>query len=146
MTWIDDIRKVHNEYFSDSFDKLGLVKYEEMDGPGMGALIKFKNDSFRLQIVNDKGLLETEISPLYGDEEFRGLEMFNSLLQLGTKKDVSESEKRKILGTRLDYVGQRNFLLDNSEQLKVLLEKKNYKDTLKRIDTSGQERFGLLFK
>jgi hypothetical protein len=146
MTWIDDIRKVHNEYFSDSFDKLELVKYEEMDGPGMGALIKFKNDSFRLQIVNDKGLLETEISPLYGEEQFRGLEMFNSLLQLGTKKDVSESEKRKILGTRLDYVGQRNFLLDNSEQLKALLEKKNYKDTLKRIDTLGQERFGLLFK
>jgi hypothetical protein len=146
MTWIDDIRKVHSEYFSDSFDKLGLVKYEEMNGPGMGALIKFKNDSFRLQIINDRGLLEMEISPLHGDEQFRGLEMFNSLLQLETNKEVNESEKRKILGTRLDYVGQRNFLLDKSEQLKILLGKKNYKGTLKRIDTLGQERFGLLFK
>ncbi len=146
MTWIDDIRKVYNEYFKDSFDKLGLVKYEEMDGPGMGALIKFKNDSFRLQIINDRGLLEMDISPLHGDEEFRGVEMLNSLLQLETNKNVIESEKKKILGTRLDYAGQRNFLLDNSERIKDLLDKKNYKDTLKKIDTIGQERFSLLFK
>jgi hypothetical protein len=112
----------------------------------MGALIKFKNDSFRLQIINDRGLLEMDISPLHGDEEFRGVEMLNSLLQLETYKNVSESAKKKILGTRLDYVGQRNFLLDNSERLKDLLDKKNYKDTLKRIDTIGQERFSLLFK
>jgi hypothetical protein len=41
MTWIDEIKKACSEYFKDSFDKLTLVEYEEMDGPEMGALIKF---------------------------------------------------------------------------------------------------------
>jgi hypothetical protein len=142
MTWIDDIKKVYSEFFRDSFAQLGLIKYEEMDGPGMGALIKFKNDSFRLQIINDRGLLEMDISPLDGDEQFRGIELFNSFLQLETNKNLSDLEKKKILGTRLDYVGQGNFLLNNVHRLKKLLDKKNYKETLKRIDALGQERFG----
>ena len=137
---------LYSEYFKDPFDKLGLKKYEEMDGPGMGALIKFKNDSFRLQIINDRGLLEMGISPLHGDEQFTGIEIFNSFLQLGTNKKLSELERKKILGTRLDYAGQANFLFDNSDRLKDLLDKKNYKDTLKRIDALGQERFGFQFK
>jgi hypothetical protein len=141
MTWIEDIRKVYGEYFKDSFEILGLKKYEELDGPGMGALIRFKNDSFRLQIINDRGLLEMEISPLHGDEQFRGIEMFNSFLKLGTNKNLSKSERKKILGTRLDYTGQANFLLDNADRLKNLLDKKNFKETLKQIDTQGQERF-----
>lgn len=117
-----------------------------MDGPGMGALIKFKNDSFRLQIINDRGILEMDISPLHGDEQFRGIEIFNWFLQLGTNKKLSELERKKILGTRLDYAGQANFLLDNADRLKGLLDKKNYKDTLKFIDALGQERFGFQFK
>ncbi len=146
MTWIDDIKKIYSEYFKDSFDKLGLKKYEEMDGHGMGALIKFKNDSFRLQIINDRGILEMDISPSYGDEQFRGIEMFNSLLDLESKKMLSELERKEILGTRLDYVRQASFLLVNADRLKDLLDKKNYKDTLKRIDILGQERFGFQFK
>jgi len=102
MPWIDEINKAYNEYFKDSFDELGLLRYEEMDGAGMGALIKFKNDSFKLQILNDRGILETEISSLYGDEQFRGIELFNSFLQLETVKNISEQDKRKILSTRVD--------------------------------------------
>lgn len=112
----------------------------------MGALIKFKNDSFRLQIINDRGLLEMDISPLHKDEQFRGIEMFNSSLQLQTTKKLSELERKRILGTRLDYAWQASFLLDNADRLKDLLDKKNYKDTLKRIDTLGQERFEFQFK
>jgi hypothetical protein len=146
MTWIDDIRKAVDEYFKDAFDKLGLKKYEEMNGPGMGALIKFKNDSFRVQIINDKGLLDMDISPLHKDEQFWGIEMFNSFLQLETTKNLSELERKKILGTRLDYAGQASFLLDNADRLKELLDKKNYKETLKRINALGQERFGFQFE
>ncbi|HEY5746931.1 MAG TPA: hypothetical protein VIU12_12690 [Chryseolinea sp.] len=146
MPWIDEINKAYNEYFKDSFDELGLLRYEEMDGPGVGALIKFKNDSFKLQILNDRGILETEISSLYGDEQFRGIELFNSFLQLETVKNISEQDKRKILSTRVDFLGQRNLLLDNHHRLKDLLDKKNYQDTLKKIDALGQQRFESQFK
>lgn len=135
--WINEVRKVYAEYFEDAFDKLGLKKYEELDGLGMGALIKFKNDSFRLQIINDRGLLTMDISPLHGDEQFRGIELFNSLLQLETTKKLSEREGKEILGARLDYAGQASFLLVNAVRLRGLLGKKNYQDTLKRIDTLG---------
>jgi hypothetical protein len=147
MKWIDEIIKVYDQFFKDSFDKLGLVKYQEMDGPGMGALIKFKNNSFKIQILNDRGILETEISSLVGDEQFRGLEMFNSLLRLRQlDNNVSLQERRKILGTRIDYVGQRDFLTDNQATLIELLNKDNYERTLKEIDALGQERFDLQFK
>ncbi len=147
MKWIDEIIKVYDQFFKDSFDKLGLVKYQEMDGPGMGALIKFKNNSFKIQILNDRGILEAEISSLVGDEQFRGLEMFNSLLRLRQlDNNVSLQERRKILGTRIDYAGQRDFLTDNQATLIELLNKDNYERTLKEIDALGQERFDLQFK
>lgn len=83
-----------------------------MNEPGYGALIKFKNDFFRLQIINDRGLLEIDISSLHGVEQFRGIEIFNALLLLEENNNVSESERKKILGTRLDYTGQSDFLLE----------------------------------
>lgn len=147
MKWIDEIIKVYGQFFKDSFDKLGLVKYQEMDGPGMGALIKFKNKSFKIQILNDRGILETEISSVFGDEQFRGLEMFNSLIRLEQlDNNASQQEKRKILGTRIDYAAQRDFLVDNQSTLAELLNKNNYERTLERIDALGQERFDLQFK
>jgi hypothetical protein len=147
MTWIDDIRKAYTDYFKEPFEKLGLEEYEKMDGPGMGALVKYKHDSFRLQIINDRGILETDISPLFEEEQFRGIELFYSYLTLSTiTTRISEIEKRKILRTRLDYQAQAAFLTDNSKRLKDLLDKKNLKDTLKKIDTLAQERFDFQFK
>jgi hypothetical protein len=134
MKYIDEIEKVYGNFFQDSFDKLGLMKYEERDGPGTGASMKFKNDFFRLQILNDRGLLEMGILPLHGSERFVGIEILNSLILLETNESLSVSERKKILGTRLSYVQQGKFLLDNSDRLKTLLDKNSYRDTLKRID------------
>jgi len=142
MTPTDDIEKIYLEYFKKTFDNLGLEKYERLNGPGHGGWIKFKNSSFRLQLLDDRGLIETDISPLFGQEQFRGIEMYNSLLTLIKSPDnLSQSEKRKILGTRLDYHAQATFLLDNMEKLKNILDKKHYEDTLRQINNLGQERF-----
>jgi hypothetical protein len=147
MKWMDEIIKVYDQYFKDLFLKLGLVKYQEMDGPGMGALIKFKNNSFKIQILNDRGILETEISSVFGEEQFRGLELYYSLLRLQElNNNVCIQERRKILGTRIDYAGQRDFLVNNQATLIELLSKDNYEQTLKKIDALGQERFDLQFK
>jgi hypothetical protein len=141
MTWIQEIEKIFKEYFKDAFEKLGLERYEEMDGPGMGALIKFKNDSFRFQLINDRGLIETELSPFYGDEEFRDIELFYALITLTAHPTTKGLEKRKILGKRLDFPTQAIFFLDNFDQLKMLLNMNNYKDTINQIDNLGRERF-----
>ena len=147
MKWIDDISKIFDQYFKDSFDKMGLLKYEQMEGPGMGALIKFKNDSFKIQIRNDRGILETEIAPLFGDEQFRGLEIYSSLIRLHQLDNkVDKLERRKILGRRIDHAGQRDFLVDNQVKLTKLLNRENYERTLQQIDGLGQGRFDLQFK
>ena len=147
MKWVDEIAKVYDQYFRESFHQLGLLKYQEMDGPGMGALMKFKNDSFRIQILNDREILETEISSLFGDEQFRGLELFSSFLQLQqVGNSVNYYKKRRILRTKIDFSGQRGFLLDNHVALAELLNKKNYEQTLKRIDELGRERFDMQFE
>lgn len=146
MKCIDDIEKVFSEYFKEAFDRLGLKRYEQMDGQEMGALIKFKNDFFKLQLVNDRGLIEADLSPLYGDELFIGIELYNSLVTLSKSSDIlSKFERRKILGTKFDYKSQATFLLDNVEKLKSSLDKKHYKDTLGQIDNLGRERFSLTF-
>ncbi len=132
---MDNLEKIYKDYFKDTFDKLGLGIYETSKGQ-----IKFKNSEFRLQLLDDRGLIETDLSPLHGQEIFRGIESYNSLLTLKRQSKLNEIEKRKILGTRLDYYAQVKFLSDNSETLKILLDKENYQKTLKEIENIGQER------
>ena len=142
MKWIDEVTKVYQQYFKESLDKLGFLKYEEMDGHGMGALIKLKNNSFKVQILNDRGILETDISSLFGHEQFIGVSLFNSFIRLcQLDSDMSQLERRKILGTILDYSGQRDFLVANHATLAELLSEENYRQTLKRIEAIGRERF-----
>ena len=142
MTPIGDIEKIYLQYYKETFDSLGLEKYESSNKLGRGRWIKFKNNAFRIQLLDDRGLTETDISPLYGQEQFRGIEMYNSLLTLKIFSGrMSDSEKRKILGTRLDYNSQVTFLTDNFDNLKNLLSKDNYKATLTEIENVGQERF-----
>ena len=144
MKWIDEVNQVYEQHFKDSFDRLGLLKYEQMEGPGMGALIKFKNSSFKVQILNDRGILETNIASLIEPEQFIDVSLLSSFIRLQQlDKNKSQLERRKILGTVLDYPGQRDFLLDNHATLADMLSKENYGQTLKEILAIGRERFDL---
>ena len=141
MTSIDDLEKIYLESFKDTFDKLDLQRYETSGGLGRGGWIKFKNSAFRLQLIDDSGLIEMDISPLHGEEQFRGVELYNSLLTLKTANDnLSKLDRRRIIGTRLDYESQSKFLLNQFDLLKALLDRNNYKTTLRDIHTLGQER------
>ena len=142
MTSTDDIEKIYLEYFKETFDTLGLQKYESSNFGEQGRCVKFKNKGFRLQLLDDRGLIETDISPLFGKEQFRGIEMYKSLLTLmDSHNNLSTSERKKILATRLDYKSQATFLTDNFERLGTLLNKANCKTTLKEIENVGQERY-----
>ena len=134
MTRIEELENIYQRYFKDTFDKLGLVKYEESDHKMTAGVMRFKNDHFRIQLLNHHGVYETDLSNSFENGQFLAIEMFNSLLLLEADKNLSESEKRKILGRRLDFEGQSNFLIDNSEKIKMLLNKENYKDTFDRIN------------
>jgi hypothetical protein len=134
----EETEQMNARYFKKTFDKLGFKKYETSNTPGRGSLIKFKNETFRIQLINDRGLIDTEISPLFGDEQFRNIEFYNSLLMLmESSPNPGELEKQKILHTRMDYQSQAIFLLNNYNKLKTLLDKENYQGTLNAIDNIG---------
>src|SRR6478609_4967382 len=98
---IKELDKIYLEYFKETFDNLGLMEYDRSED-SRGGWIRFKNKAFHLQLLDDMGLVETNISPLSDQEQFRGIESYNSLLTLKkSSPTINESEKRKILGTRL---------------------------------------------
>jgi hypothetical protein len=133
---MNNLEKIYKDYFKETFDKLGLEIYENSTGR-----IKFKSTELRLQLLDDRGLIETDISPLHGQENFRSIEEYNSLLTVRkSKTKLTGTEKRQILGTRLDYNSQTKFLIDSTDALQILLNKDNYKTTLKDIEDIGQER------
>jgi hypothetical protein len=135
MTTTDNLDRIYLHYFKETFEKLRLEVYESSKEQ-----IKFKNQVFRLQLLGDRGLVETEISPLHDEEQFMGIEMYNSLLTLRDYKNkLTETEKRRILGTRLDFSSQAAFLANNFDRLRTLLDKDNYKETLRDIGNVRQE-------
>lgn len=87
---MNNLEKIYKDYFKDTFDKLGLGIYETSNGQ-----IKFKNSKFRLQLLDDRGLIETGLSPLHGQEIFRGIESYNSLLTLKRQTKLNDLEKKK---------------------------------------------------
>jgi len=142
MTWLSEIEKIYQDVFRDTFENLGLAKYESKNGPGMGALMSFKNEFMRVRLLNDRGIVEIELSSIFGKEKFRDIELFNSFLILAnTKHNLTKHEEQKILKTRLDYIGVINFLTQNKQNLERLLNKSNYKKTFKELDTIGQARY-----
>jgi hypothetical protein len=124
------------KYFQSTLDTLRLEKYDDLVFRG-ASCVKFKNAFFRLQLLNDRGISEAGISSLFGEEQFRGIEMYKSLLTLEKSPNLSKREARKIIGTRLDFESQCKFLLENIGWLHVVLNEINYQGTLQKIDTVG---------
>jgi hypothetical protein len=141
MVWIDEIRNVYENYFKETFENLELVEYEMMDGPGMGALVKYKNDFLRLQILNDRGIIEIGISSLVGEEEFIDFESISAYLMLSKANDISDFKKRQIILTRLDFQAHSTFLQTYSTRIKEILDSEHIETTLKDLADLNQERF-----
>ncbi len=59
---MNDLENIYSTYFKDTFEKLALIRYETTPTQGSGGCIKFKNSAFRLQLLDDRGLIEVDIS------------------------------------------------------------------------------------
>ncbi len=136
MTSINELERVYSKFFKDAFEKLKLIRYETYDSKN-GSWIKFKNDSFRVQLIDDR-LIETDLSRLFGSEQFIGIESFNAVIRLNSApSNLNESEKRKIIGQRLDYLSQAEFLIKSYNEIKRMLTQDNYEKTLNDINSLG---------
>jgi len=145
MSFLKDLNIAIEKYFSDLLESNNFEEYEEFS-QGMGALKKFENEYIKIQIVNDRGLINLDISPKYGDENFRDVELINSMLKMDalSNNKIGKWEKNKILHQRLDLKSQSNFMINNRNTLIKIFDRKNYKKTIKLIDKIGLERSNLI--
>lgn len=145
MSFLEDLNIAIEKYFSDLLKSNNFEKYEEFS-QGMGALKKFENEFIKIQILNDKGLINLDISPKYGDENFRDVELINSMLNLDalSNNKIGKWEKNKILHQNLDLKSQSNFITNNRDTLNKIFDRKNYKKTIILIDKIGLERSNLI--
>ncbi|WP_319591629.1 hypothetical protein [uncultured Draconibacterium sp.] len=147
MSFIEDLNISIEKYCSDLLYSYEFEKVEEFY-QGMGALKKFENKNLKIQIVNDRGLINLDISSKYGDENYRDVELIKSLIELDalSNEKIGKWERNKILNQNLDLISQCNFIIENIETLAKLFDRKNYKKTIKKIDKVGFERSHKLFE
>lgn len=145
MSFLEDLNIAIEKYFSDLLESNNFEVYEEFS-QGMGALKKFENEYIKIQIVNDRGLINLDISLKYGDENFRDVELINSMLKMDalSNNKIGKWEKNKILHQRMDLKSQSNFMINNRNTLIKIFDRKNYKKTIKLIDKIGLERSNLI--
>ena len=142
MNSLDELNKIYTEKFKTSFDKLNLIRYDEKTGPSTFGSIKFSDGRVKVKFLFDRGIIETEISPAQGEEQFRGIDLFYALIKLeGSDNKLLGMERRKVISVRLGFEDQQSFLNEYIETLRELLDGNSSQSTLNKVDELGKERF-----
>lgn len=146
MSFITDLNTAIDTYFITVFTELDFELYDE-NSQGMGALKKYKNKYLKVQIINDRGLINLDISSKFGKEDFRDAEIINSLIEIDkcSKVKIGKWEREKVLNKRLDLESQAKLMKENWDTLIQLFNFWNHKKTIKRIDKLGLERSNIMF-
>jgi hypothetical protein len=114
---------------------------------GLGALYEFESSSFKLKIVNDKGLINSEISSIYQPETYKDVDAFNSLIQLNKVEEASldKWQIKMILTKTLSCEEEANFINSEYNKISEILNQNNYQKTLQELDKLQRKRFNYLF-
>ena len=114
---------------------------------GLGALYEFKCSSFKLKIVNDKGLVNGEIAPLYRSDTYKDIDAYNSLIQIKQNANLESNkwEMKMILTKTLSCQEEADFIDSKYQVISELLSIDNYVSTLGEIDNLQRKRFDYLF-
>jgi len=141
MTFLEELDIVIEKYISHIIENYNFVLYETND-KGMGALRKYKNDSLKIQVLNDRGIINLNVSSVFDKEDFTDTEIVNSMIELENLSTViiGKWEREKILNKRLELKEQANLINKNWELLKRYFDEKNYKNTMKQLEIIGIER------
>ena len=146
MGFLEDLNKAIDKYFIGLLNSNDFILYEE-NAKGMGALRKYENQKIKIQIINDRGLINLDVSSKHGKEDFRDTEILYSMIELGlgSNMKIGKWQREKILNKRLDLENQANFIKENWSVLIRLFDCENYKQTIKNINKIGLERSKLMF-
>ena len=121
--------------------------YQEYASNTGGALMKLKNQQLRIELINNRGIVNLNISPMTGKERFKDAELISSYLNLLKSKndELTKWARKKIVNQRIGLSDQINLLTDHANDLCQIFSKKQLKMTLKELDKLGEERFNNMF-
>jgi hypothetical protein len=107
---------------------------------GLGALSEFESPCFNMKIVNDKGVVNTELASIYQPDTYKDVEAFNSVLQLKKHRVSGDRQIKMILTKTLSCQEASNFIDSEYSELSRLLNQNNYQKTLQELDKLQRKR------
>lgn len=109
----------------------------------MGALIKLKNKDLKIQLLNDRGIINFEIGPVYGDKFFIDSELIASMIRLEQidQENLPKMRRKRIINNRLGLDQQIELLNTEYTTLKEIFSESNYRRTIEKLNKIGTERF-----
>ena len=142
MNYKETLDKDFNEHLANVASEQGFEVYEQYSDVTGGALIKLRNDQLRIELINDRGIVNLNISPLIGKENFIDAELLNSYLTLQEETEqLTKWSRKKIVNKRIGLAEQVNLLTTKRTNLELIFSKKQLKKTLKELQQLGEERF-----
>jgi hypothetical protein len=142
MNYKETLDKDFNEHLANVASELGFEIYEQYSDETGGALIKLRNDQLRIELINDRGIVNLNIGPLIGKENFIDAELLNSYLTLQEETEqLTKWSRKKIVNKRIGLDEQVNLLTTKRTNLELIFSKKQLKKTLKELQQLGEERF-----
>lgn len=142
MNYKETLDKDFNEHLANVASELGFKVYEQYSDETGGALIKLKNGQLRIELINDRGIVNLNIGPPTGKENFIDAELLNSYLTLQEETEqLTKWSRKKIVNKRIGLDEQVNLLTTKRTNLELIFSKKQLKKTLKELQQLGEERF-----
>jgi len=135
MTFKEYLDKNLNKYYLNTLEQNGF-EITKSDFRGMGAGYYFKNNWLNFNIINDRGIIMTNISSIYSKKVFD----FNII----DAAFIQESGKYDLL-KNLSLEQESDLFQKNIDLLYSIFNKHNYKQTELKLHTFNKERAKLIF-
>lgn len=142
MTYKETLEQEFQRLLKEPASQLGFEIYEQQSSNTGGALIKLQNPELRIQLVNDRGIINLDISPNDGPENFRDAELLYSLIRLNNSTvPLSKMGRKTIVNSIIGLKEQVTFLSTHYNELAELFSKASATRTLRQLEALGTERF-----
>lgn len=133
-------------YYSKVIDKYSFQLVETLsEGPGM--LYTYQNDSFRLRVVNDRGLINGEVASLYDPDHYFDIYLFLAHIRLTAHPEeaINDWDKRMILSRQLSCEEETAVIDDHYAIISTLLSGDHYAATTQAMKALAREHDFLLY-
>ena len=129
-------------YYAKVIEKFDF-KLSETYTKGLGAFYTYKNDFFRLQIVNDRGIVNGYVASLHETERFVDIDILFKLIRLSGSegKFLGARERKMIISKTLSCEEEAPVIDSYYTNFVDLLSVEKYTVTLELLEKLFKERF-----